>query len=147
MAQAIKLCRRVDPLSPQERSHRMSLIRAKDSKPEMKVRRLVHSMGFRYRLHVRELPGCPDMVFPARRKLVFVHGCFWHLHRCALCDRLPKTRPDYWLPKLRKNRERDGLNQRRLRVLGWRVLVIWECETAAKRLDDLAERLRQFLAS
>lgn len=117
-----------DTLSPQERSERMSRVRNKDTKPEMRVRRLIHSMGYRYRLHYGKLPGRPDMVFPERKKVIFVHGCFWHRHEgCPRC-RLPKSRLDFWVPKLEKNRSRDIEKQARLRELGWDVLVIWECE-------------------
>lgn len=117
-----------DTLSPKERSERMSLIRGKDSAPEMKLRRLVHGMGFRYRLHVRGLPGKPDLVFPARRALIFMHGCFWHRHEGCKLARLPKSKLDFWETKLEANRQRDLLHQQQLRELGWRVLVMWECE-------------------
>lgn len=117
-----------DTLSPKERSERMSRIRGKGSKPEMRLRRLVHSLGFRYRLHVKELPGKPDLVFPARRAVIFMHGCFWHRHeRCRLA-RLPKSKLDFWITKLEANRQRDLIHQRQLSDLGWRVLVVWECE-------------------
>ena len=133
----------MDTLTPAERSARMALVRAKDTKPELMVRRFVHGMGYRYRLHRRDLPGTPDMVFPGRGKVIFVHGCFWHRHaRCALA-RLPKSRGDFWLPKLTANAERDARNGRALRPLGWGVLTIWECQlrdTAA-----LANRIRRFL--
>jgi DNA mismatch endonuclease, patch repair protein len=133
----------MDTLTPAERSARMALVRAKDTKPELMVRRFVHGMGYRYRLHRRDLPGTPDMVFPGRGKVIFVHGCFWHRHaRCALA-RLPKSRGDFWLPKLTANAERDARNGRALRRLGWGVLTIWECQlrdTAA-----LANRIRRFL--
>jgi DNA mismatch endonuclease (patch repair protein) len=133
----------MDTLTPAERSARMALVRAKDTKPELMVRRFVHGMGYRYRLHRRDLPGTPDMVFPGRGKVIFVHGCFWHRHaRCALA-RLPKSRGDFWLPKLTANAERDARNGRALRQLGWGVLTIWECQlrdTAA-----LANRIRRFL--
>jgi DNA mismatch endonuclease, patch repair protein len=118
----------VDTLSPHERSQRMGLVRGKNTKPELLVRRLVHRLGFRYRLHVSKLPGNPDLVFPRRRSVIFVHGCFWHRHRgCPLC-RLPKSRLDFWKPKLEGNRKRDSRNQRELRNEGWRFLVVWECQ-------------------
>lgn len=133
----------MDTLTPAERSSRMALVRAKDTKPELLVRRLVHGMGYRYRLHRRDLPGTPDLVFPARSKVIFIHGCFWHRHaHCALA-RLPKSRGDFWLPKLTANAERDARNVRALRRLGWSVLTIWECQ-----LGDtarLANRIRRFL--
>jgi len=106
----------------------MSLIRDKGSTPEMKLRRLIYGMGFRYRLHVKELPGKPDLVFPSRRAVIFMHGCFWHRHEGCKLARLPKSKLDFWKPKLEANKERDLLHQRQLRDLGWRVLVVWECE-------------------
>lgn len=117
-----------DTLSRMERSERMSRIRDKGSAPEMKLRRLIHGMGFRYRLHVKELPGKPDLVFPSRRAVIFMHGCFWHRHEECKLARLPKSKLDFWKPKLEANKERDLLHQRQLRDLGWRVLVVWECE-------------------
>ena len=133
----------MDPLTPAERSARMALVRAKDTKPELLVRRLVHGMGYRYRLHRRDLPGTPDLVFPGRGKVIFIHGCFWHRHaRCALA-RLPKSRGDFWLPKLTANAERDARNVRALRRLGWSVLTIWECQLGDTA--KLANRIRRFL--
>lgn len=114
-----------------ELSARMRRIRKTDTKPEWVVRRLVHGMGYRYRLHRRDLPGTPDLVFPARRKVIFVHGCFWHQHDCKLGSKQPSANPDYWHPKLSRNVERDAESRRRLAALGWDVLVIWECETRA----------------
>ncbi|AOJ97511.1 very short patch repair endonuclease [Burkholderia vietnamiensis] len=121
----------------------MALVRAKDTKPELLVRRLVHGMGYRYRLHRRDLPGTPDLVFPGRSKVIFIHGCFWHRHaRCELA-RLPKSRGDFWLPKLTANAERDARNVRALRRLGWGVLTIWECQLGDTA--NLANRIRRFL--
>jgi DNA mismatch endonuclease (patch repair protein) len=132
----------MDTLTPAERSERMALVRAKDTKPELLVRRLVHGMGYRYRLHRRDLPGTPDLVFPGRSKVIFIHGCFWHRHaRCALA-RLPKSRGDFWLPKLTANAERDARNVRALRRLGWSVLTIWECQLGDTA--KLASRIRRF---
>nr|VFJ92494.1 MAG: T/G mismatch-specific endonuclease [Candidatus Kentron sp. H]VFJ93385.1 MAG: T/G mismatch-specific endonuclease [Candidatus Kentron sp. H]VFK00190.1 MAG: T/G mismatch-specific endonuclease [Candidatus Kentron sp. H] len=121
----------------------MSLIRGTGSAPEMKLRRLVHGMGFRYRLHVGELPGKPDLVFPSRRAVIFMHGCFWHRHKDCKLARLPKSKLDFWEPKLEGNRERDMDKQRRLRSLGWRVLVVWECEMADT--DHVSSIVREFL--
>ncbi|MCW5725075.1 MAG: DNA mismatch endonuclease Vsr [Maricaulaceae bacterium] len=135
----------MDNLSPEERSERMARVRGRDTKPEMVVRRLVHAMGYRYRLHGRGLPGKPDLVFGPRQKVVFVHGCFWHRHpdpECAFA-RLPKSRLDFWLPKLEANRERDLKNQAKLLEMGWRVLVVWECQL--KDRDSLRDALRGFL--
>lgn len=135
----------VDTLTPAERSERMGRVRSKDTKPEMKVRRLVHGMGYRYRLHRRDLPGCPDLVFPRLRKAIFVHGCFWHRHPDPECKlaRLPKSRLDFWWPKLEGNRRRDEANQAALLALGWRFLVIWECET--KKTQYLVIKIKNFL--
>ncbi|MDR7270670.1 DNA mismatch endonuclease (patch repair protein) [Pelomonas saccharophila] len=133
----------MDTLTPAERSARMALVRGKDTKPELQVRRLVHGMGYRYRLHRRDLPGTPDLVFPGRSKVIFVHGCFWHRHlNCALA-RLPKTRGEFWLPKLTANAERDARNLRALRKLGWSVLTIWECQLGD--IAKLAKKIRGFL--
>lgn len=133
----------MDTLSPKERSERMSLIQGKDSAPEIKLRRLVHGMGFRYRLHVRELPGKPDLVFPARRALIFMHGCFWHRHEGCKLARLPKSKLDFWETKLEANRQRDLLHQQQLRELGWRVLVVWECEMG--NTERLSRIVKEFL--
>jgi len=133
----------MDTLTPAERSARMALVRAKDTKPELLVRSLVHGMGYRYRLHRRDLPGTPDLVFPGRSKVIFIHGCFWHRHaRCALA-RLPKSRVDFWLPKLTANAKRDARNMRALRQRGWSVLTIWECQLSD--VAKLANRIRRFL--
>lgn len=135
----------MDTLTPEERSQRMSLVRGKDTKPELTVRRLVHGMGYRYRLHGKGLPGKPDMVFGRRRKVIFIHGCFWHRHpnpNCRLA-RMPKSRLDFWRTKLEHNRKRDRENQDRLRKLGWDCFVIWECEL--KNRDAIAKRVRRFL--
>ena len=134
-----------DPLTREERSKRMSLVRAKDTKPEMRVRKLIHSLGYRYRLHARDLPGRPDLVFRRRRKIVFVHGCFWHQHNCPMGNRIPKTRVSFWREKLEGNRKRDIAIERQLRKEGWSVLVIWECQTNPSNLDRLASRIVAFL--
>ena len=131
-----------DPPS-EVRSRIMRAIKGTNTRPEMRVRRLTHGMGFRYRLHGRGLPGRPDLVFRPRRKVIFVHGCFWHQHDCAKGHRTPRTNRAYWTYKLRRNVERDGENQTQLQALGWDVLVVWECET--KDLRALAERIRGFL--
>jgi DNA mismatch endonuclease (patch repair protein) len=132
----------VDTLTPSLRSERMGLIRSKGSKAEMTVRSLAHSLGYRFRLHVTTLPGKPDLVFPRLKKIIFVHGCFWHRHACPL-GRVPKSRIDFWLPKLEKNRERDEANRAALTALGWDQLVLWECQL--KDRDALLERLSVFL--
>ena len=134
-----------DTLTGPERSKRMSRIRSKNTQPEIRVRRLVHGMGYRYRLHGKDLPGRPDLVFRPRRKVIFVHGCFWHRHAACAKNRLPKSpeRREYWRKKLNGNARRDQLVQATLRDMGWRVLVVWECET--KDPDRLAERIQAFL--
>ncbi len=126
----------------------MRLVRGKDTGPEKVVRRLAHGLGYRFRLHRRDLPGSPDLVFPGRRKVVFVHGCFWHRHGDPACwrSRLPKSRPEFWVPKLSANAARDAGVKAALRAAGWEVLVIWECETTPSRRADLTARLDAFLA-
>ena len=133
---------RYDPLTPAERSERMSRIRNADTKPEMVVRRLVHGMGYRYRLHARDLPGNPDLVFRPRKKVIFVHGCFWHQHGCRQY-RQPRTKRSFWEPKLAKNKARDAQVKRELRKLGWGVMVIWECQVSKE--SALKSRIRGFL--
>lgn len=122
-------------------SERMGRIRSRDTTPELIVRRTLWRLGYRYRLHVKNLPGTPDIVFTRRRKVVFVHGCFWHQHGCSLTN-LPKTNVGYWHPKLYRNVERDSAVILQLEQAGWSVLVVWECESA---LEDLPERLQLFL--
>jgi DNA mismatch endonuclease (patch repair protein) len=133
----------MDILSPTERSKLMGLVKSKNTAPEMAVRRLTYSLGFRYRLHVRALPGCPDMVFFGRHKVIFINGCFWHKHEGCSRARLPKSRLAFWEPKLQRNRERDLESERWLAEEGWKVLVIWECEIGDK--DALARRIKKFL--
>jgi DNA mismatch endonuclease (patch repair protein) len=122
----------------------MGRVRGTNTKPELTVRRLVHALGFRYRLHVGSLPGKPDLVFVGRRKVIFVHGCFWHRHgtRCPL-TRLPKSRPDFWKPKLEQNRRRDKRNAHALRDAGWDILVVWECEL--RDIESVQARIKIFL--
>ena len=132
-----------DTLTPKERSHRMALVRSTDTKPEMRVRKLLHGMGYRYRLHARDLPGTPDLVFRSRHAVVFVHGCFWHRHSGCSLARLPKSRIAFWKNKLEGNKARDKLNILKLRAAGWRTLVVWECQT--KDINRLTSRLRKFL--
>jgi DNA mismatch endonuclease, patch repair protein len=133
----------VDTLTVAERSARMARIRGKDTKPEMIVRRSVHSLGFRYRLHRKDLPGVPDLVFPSRKKVIFVHGCFWHAHaRCNVAN-MPKSRRTYWTAKFKRNKQRDRANEHLLRRSGWEVFVVWECET--KNTAKLARRLSTYL--
>ena len=134
--------RRTDPLSKAERSRLMSKIRGKHTKPEMFVRRLVRSLGHGYRLHRRDLPGCPDLVFAVSKKVILVHGCFWHYHKNCPDGRIPKSRRHFWAPKLNGNAKRDSENISKLSKLGWRQLTIWECE-----LEDagLKKKIKKFL--
>ena len=125
-------------------TERMQRIRKADTKPEMIVRRMVHAMGYRYRLHDRGLPGNPDIVLARHRKAILVHGCFWHRHDCPNGRKLPRSKPEYWGPKLAKNRQRDEKNAELLRDQGWSVLVIWECELRTQNL--VAQRLSGFLS-
>ena len=135
----------MDTLTPKERSERMSRVRGRDTKPEMIVRRLAHAMGYRYRLHRRDLPGAPDLVFPSRRKVILVHGCFWHRHSDPSCRlaRLPKCKLDFWATKLENNRKRDEANLARLNDLGWDALIIWECQTRDR--EAVQARIGEFL--
>ena len=135
----------VDTLTRAQRSARMSLVKGKHTKPELRARRIVSSLGLRYRLHGAKLPGRPDMVFGSRNKVLFVHGCFWHRHPACPNTRLPKSKLAFWKPKLLGNRRRDLRNQTALRKLGWRFLVIWECELA--RPTEVAERVAAFISA
>ena len=125
------------------RSETMRAVKSKNTGPELFVRRLIHSLGYRYHLHRKDLPGKPDLVFPGRRKVIFVHGCFWHQHDCQRGSRVPKTNVDYWLPKLSRNKGRDQKNIDLLQSSGWDVLVVWECEL--KDSDVLKQRICFFL--
>lgn len=136
---------RLDTLTPEQRSARMALVRGRDTRPELRVRRFLHAAGLRYRLHQRVAGARPDLVFPARRTVVFVHGCIWHRHPDPTCPltRTPKTRVDFWTAKFAENVARDERQRAALEAAGWRVLVIWECETTdPTRLAALAEALR-----
>lgn len=133
----------MDTLTKEQRSERMSRIRGSDTKPELLVRKALHALGYRYRLHDKKLPGKPDLSFPGRRKVIFVHGCFWHMHEGCLLARMPKSRLDFWRPKFEGNRARDAGKLEQLRVLGWDVMVVWECEL--RDMDLLLMRLEAFL--
>ncbi|WP_273429313.1 DNA mismatch endonuclease Vsr [Marinobacter sp.] len=132
-----------DTVNKQTRSKIMSSVKTKDTGPEMVVRRLLHRSGYRYRLHAKDLPGRPDLVFRSRKKVIFVHGCFWHGHEKCRFGNPPKSRLDYWLPKLQANRARDERTIRSLREQGWDVMIVWQCEV--KETADLLERLVNFL--
>jgi len=132
-----------DRISREHRSWNMSRIRDRDTAPEMAVRSLLHRMGCRFRLHRKDLPGKPDIVLSKYRTVIFVHGCFWHRHRRCKFAYTPKTRIDFWTEKFEKNIERDSRIQRRLRNLGWHVIVVWECKT--HDLEKLKDRLNRLL--
>ena len=134
----------LDVVSSKVRSRMMAAVPRCDSKPEMVVRRLIHAMGYRYRLHVRDLSGSPDLVFPSLSRIIFVHGCFWHRHWCRKAT-TPATRKRFWIEKFEQNRARDRRNNRTLRRHGWSVLVVWECQTC--RPEWLEPRLAEFLAA
>jgi DNA mismatch endonuclease, patch repair protein len=125
-----------------DRSANMRAIRSKDMRPELTVRSLVHKLGYRFRLHRKDLPGKPDLVFGSRRKVIFVHGCFWHSHACKAAH-TPRSNQEYWVPKLRRNRLRDARNVAALKALGWKSLVVWEC--GLKRPGQVSERVASFL--
>ncbi|MGF1627547.1 MAG: very short patch repair endonuclease [Alphaproteobacteria bacterium] len=131
-----------DSRTPEQRRRIMRAVRSTNTMPEWKVRRLLFAMGYRYRIHYRKLPGSPDIAFPGRRKAIFVHGCFWHSHGCRI-GRPPKSRLDYWLPKLARNAERDRAKIEAIEAQGWRALVIWQCQLV--ETDALQETLRDFL--
>jgi DNA mismatch endonuclease (patch repair protein) len=139
----------MDVLTPAQRSRLMARIGPKDTAPEMAVRRAAHALGYRFRLHRRDLPGTPDLVFPSRRAVVLVHGCFWHRHGAAGCRAgraSPGTRPEFWAAKFEANVRRDRRTAARLRALGWRVLVVWECHTRPSAREAMVARLARFLA-
>jgi DNA mismatch endonuclease (patch repair protein) len=135
----------MDKLTSERRSENMRRIRSKDTSPEKVVRLLVYGMGFRYRLHVAALPGKPDLVFSSLRRIIEVRGCFWHQHRGCLDSHIPKSRIEYWRPKLEKNQRRDRENEKALRAAGWDVLTIWECEVGERSV--LAGRIKGFLTN
>lgn len=130
--------------SHEERSRIMRSVKSRDTTPELLVRRLAHRMGYRFRLCRKDLPGCPDLVFPRLRKIIFVHGCFWHGHSCARGARVPKENRDYWLKKVSGNRARDEKSIQKLATAGWSVLIIWECDVCNE--SHLKIQIREFLA-
>lgn len=133
-----------DVVCNERRSWIMSRVKSADTSPELAVRSMVHRLGYRFRLHRRDLPGAPDLVFPRYKKVVFVHGCFWHGHACPRGGRIPASNRDYWLAKMERNRIRDGENEARLRELGWAVLTVWECEL--REPEAVSARLVDFLS-
>lgn len=133
----------MDRVLPAKRSEMMSKVRGTNTGPELIVRRIISSLGYHYRLHRRDLPGKPDLVFPGRKKVIFIHGCFWHRHECSAGRQLPKTRPEFWNQKLARNVERDREVQEQLRKMGWNVLIIWTCQL--KQKDGLVTTIKGFL--
>jgi len=125
------------------RSRTMRAVKSRDTGPELLVRRLIFGLGYRYRLHRKDLPGKPDIVFPARRAVIFVHGCFWHGHKCKRGNRLPKTNVNYWKAKIKKNRIRDARHRRTLRSQNWKSLSLWECKLGNQ--TSLSRNIRNFL--
>jgi DNA mismatch endonuclease (patch repair protein) len=135
-----------DVLTPEQRSFNMSRIRNRNTRPEMIVRSMVHRMGYRYSLHRKDLPGKPDLVFTRRRKIIFVHGCFFHIHDCPYGRVVPKTNAEFWQTKRLSNVERDKRNQASLEGLGWEVFTVWECMTKPAQIESLPARLEAFLS-
>ncbi len=129
--------------SPEVRRRTMQAVKSKDTAPELLVRSLAHRMGYRFRLHRKDLPGKPDLVFPGRRKVIFVHGCFWHGHDCARGARVPKSNRDYWTKKIARNRERDRAACAALMDSGWAYLIVWECDLGNEK--GLKAQVRKFL--
>lgn len=125
----------------------MRRIRSKGTNPELTVRRMVYSFGYRFRLHRKDLPGKPDLVFPSRKKIIEVRGCFWHQHRGCVDSHVPKSRVGYWKSKLKRNVRRGADNLKRLRRMGWGVMIIWECETRPSEARRIELRIRKFLRS
>lgn len=135
----------MDSVSPEKRSWVMAQVKGRNTRPEKAVRSLLHFMGYRFRLHRKDLPGKPDIVLPKHNAVIFVHGCYWHRHDCPNGKRIPKSRLDFWLPKLEGNQERDIQNQSLLREQGWKVFVVWEC--MLKDEKTLMESLRTFFSN
>ena len=123
----------------EQRSRNMSAIKSKNTKPEIKVRKILHSMGYRFRLHSKDLPGSPDIVLPKYKTVIFVHGCFWHRHENCKYASTPKTRKEFWNKKFTENKKRDSEIQEKIKILDWRSVVIWECET--KNMENLRDKI------
>lgn len=132
-----------DVLTPEQRHRNMAAIHSKNTKPEMLVRKIAHSLGFRYRLHRKDLPGKPDLVFPRSRKIIFVHGCFWHMHDCKYGRVTPQTNAEFWQKKRSSNAARDEVNRSSLTESGWRVMTVWECQT--RNVESIESRIESFL--
>lgn len=135
----------MDKLDPQRRSENMRRIGSKNTKPEVLLRSLLHRRGYRFRIHRKDLPGKPDIVFPGRRKAIFVHGCFWHQHSDCREGRMPRSRQEYWRPKLEKNIARDALAVEQLTSLGWQIAIVWECQLA--QAGAIVDKLADFIGA
>ena len=135
----------MDTFTAAQRSAVMRRVRSAGTGPEMAVRRMVHGLGYRYALHRSGLPGRPDLAFPCRKKVIFVHGCFWHGHYCRAGRNRPASNRDYWLPKLDRNKSRDRAHRRNLRAMGWKVLAVWECQL--NRPERVRDRISKFLSA
>lgn len=135
-----------DVHTPEKRSRNMAAIKGRDTKPEKLVRSMVHQMGYRFRLHRKDLPGKPDLVFPRLGKIILVHGCFWHVHNCPNGRGKPDQNSDFWEKKRTLNTERDKRTLRSLRRAGWRVLVVWECKLKSKKREKVQQTLYRFLS-
>lgn len=133
----------MDKITKEKRSANMQAIHSKNTVPELTVRKLLHSLGYRYRLHRKDLPGKPDLVFPSRKKVIFINGCFWHQHSDCKKSKLPKSNSNYWIPKLERNKQRDLITQANLASLGWSSIIIWECEI--KDVANLLSKVIRFL--
>ena len=135
-----------DVHEPETRSYNMSQISGKDTKPEMIVRKFLHANGFRYRLHVKELPGKPDLVLPKYNTVIFVHGCFWHAHEGCKYFNIPQSRTEWWSEKLYGNKERDEKNIENLKESGWKVIVVWECELKSDKKKTLVKLIENLIS-
>lgn len=134
----------MDKLTPGQRSKIMASVKSKDTRPELLIRKLLWGMGYRYRLHRKDLPGKPDLVFPGKRKIIFIHGCFWHNHGCKKA-KVPKSNVEFWQNKMITNQKRDTVNITALRAAGWQVQVVWQCELSVKDREKLLTKLVDFL--
>ncbi len=131
----------VDRVDKNKRSEIMALVKSKDTKPELQLRRALHSKGFRFRIHQKKLPGCPDLVFAKYKTVIFVHGCFWHRHAGCRAASMPSSNISFWEGKFQRTLERDAQNIKNLKQLGWRVIVVWECDLRPKKLNETIEKL------
>ena len=131
-----------DHLTKEKRSWNMSSIRSKNTKPEIFVRSLLHRMGYRFRLHRKDLPGKPDILLPKYKTVIFVHGCFWHGHKGCKRSNIPKSNQEYWIPKINRNIQRDKEHYKQLKKIGWQAIILWECQ--CKRITDIERTLQKF---